>query len=156
MTSKPQRPIALASKIPVDTALPIGTHVPRQVISKDKWEEIKPVIHRLYIVEHKAFSKIKPIIAEKYGFTPTSSQFGKRVNKWGFKKNASRDQRLKIVHGLGFADQGRLGPNGKVVRQSTRERWEKEFQKDPESVDQPNFQLGEFRILYVILPCLSY
>lgn len=119
---------AIAPTIPClgqgNTSLPPIT---RQVLSKDKWEELKPLIRRLYIDENKPFRKISALLQESHGFAPTKAQFQARTRQWGYKKNVSRTQRsmmLQHINGSGSAESGT-----KVVKQSTRERWRKELQK---------------------------
>jgi hypothetical protein len=46
-------------------------HVPRQILSGEQWEELKPIIRRLYIDENKSFLKTASILQETHGFTPT-------------------------------------------------------------------------------------
>jgi len=58
----------------------------RQVLAKDQWDELKPIIYQLYIREGKTFNKIQEIFAETYGFSPTLGQFKKRLTAWGFRK----------------------------------------------------------------------
>jgi len=106
--------------------LPTAQPVDRQVLPKSKWEELKPVIRRLYIDENKTFRKIATIIRDTYNFTPTKGQFDARVKQWGFKKNASQHERRMILQGGG---QNVVGAHGRFVKQSTLERWGKEFNK---------------------------
>jgi len=96
MAHQAYRPIA-ASSAPLenpDSAPPTG-----HVLSKDEWEEIKPLIYRLYIEEEKSFLRIKPIITEIHGRAPTRNQFDKRVQRWGFRKNVSRADREAVSNG---------------------------------------------------------
>jgi len=91
MAPKPHRSIVSSSPTleKPSTILP-----PRErVLSKDEWESIKPLIYRLYIQEEKTFARIKPTILELFGYAPTRNQFDKRVQRWGFKKNLTRDER---------------------------------------------------------------
>jgi len=110
-------------------ALPVpnpSARVARQVLSKDEWEQLKPIIRQLYIEENKTFRKISTILSRSHGFTPTKRQFDARISRWGFRKNTSKEERHKIVtESKGLQA---LGTNGKIINQKTRERWEKEFQ----------------------------
>lgn len=58
----------------------------RQVLPKDRWDELKPLIYQLYIQEGKTFNNIQEIFCETYGFSPTLGQFKKRLTTWGFRK----------------------------------------------------------------------
>lgn len=108
---------------------PISLHirnavpVPRQVLSKDRWEELKPLIHRLYIDENKKFQEVAAILRDSYGFLPTKKQFDTRVKSWGLKKNLSQSERHAVIKS------GVIGRDGKVPSMRSRKRWEKEFEK---------------------------
>jgi len=45
----------------------------RRLLSKDQWEELRPFIHRVYILENQSFKKLALILKETYGFAPTVS-----------------------------------------------------------------------------------
>jgi len=45
----------------------------RRLLSKDQWEELRPFIHRVYILENQSFKKLAVILKETYGFAPTVS-----------------------------------------------------------------------------------
>ncbi|KAH8602002.1 hypothetical protein B0O99DRAFT_127737 [Bisporella sp. PMI_857] len=55
------------SAAPVDQSAPI----PRQILSKDHWEDLRPLIQRLYIDENKTFRAITEILRESHNFVPT-------------------------------------------------------------------------------------
>jgi len=110
----------------VNRSLPTVQPVHRQVLPKTKWEELRPVIRRLYIEENKTFRKIAIILCNSYGFTPTKGQFEARVKQWGFKKNASQHERRIILQGNG---PNVIGDHGRIASQTTLERWEREFIK---------------------------
>jgi hypothetical protein len=104
--------------------LSVKRSTPRQVLSKDQWEELKPIIDRLYMKENRTFRQISGILGESYGFAPTKTQFNIRLKQWGFKKNASRQNRLEFLN-----NPDKLGTIERAVKPTTRKRWEKEFQK---------------------------
>ncbi|KAH8593211.1 hypothetical protein B0O99DRAFT_627511 [Bisporella sp. PMI_857] len=58
-------------------------------LSKLEWEELKPLIYRLYIQENRTLASITRSIAEGHGFTPTQKQLTTRLKTWGFRKNTS-------------------------------------------------------------------
>jgi hypothetical protein len=43
----------------------------RHQYSKDQWEELKPLIRRLYNEENKTFSKVASILRDSHDFFPT-------------------------------------------------------------------------------------
>jgi len=71
----------------------------RQVLPKDRWDELKPIIYQLYIKEGKTFKQIQEIFTETYGFCPTLGQFKKRLTTWGFRKYGTtrRDENMLTV-----------------------------------------------------------
>jgi hypothetical protein len=102
-----------------NVTLTVARPVPRQVLSSDKWEQLRPLIGRLYLREKKTFRMISAILQENHGFSPTKSQFDKRVRQWGFKKNASQHERHMITKNHDKLSY--IGPDGRVISQSTRE-----------------------------------
>jgi len=52
-----------------DQASNVQSH--RQILSKDRWEELRPLIQRLYIDENKTFKAITEILREIHNFVPT-------------------------------------------------------------------------------------
>jgi len=44
---------------------------PRQVLSKEQWEELRPLISRLYIDENKTFKAVAAVLWELHNFAPT-------------------------------------------------------------------------------------
>jgi len=126
MTSRPYREIQLdpscISAVPV--SIP-SARVQRQVLSQDQWEDLKPIIRRLYIEENQTFPKICTILSSTHGFTPTKRQFNSKINRWGFRKNATKEERRRIAQSSN--GQTTLGANGKAISQKIRKRWEKEF-----------------------------
>jgi len=127
MSFQPYRTIQPDPDYIPDLQFPVGpAKTPRQVLSKEDWEELKPLIQRLYIEEKKTFRRICTILSHSHGFTPTKRQFGAKIHQWGFKKNTTREERRRIVRGPG--GQSAITINGKEIDRKTRERWEKEFQ----------------------------
>jgi tetratricopeptide (TPR) repeat protein len=100
------------------------------VISNNHWEELKPFIERLYIDEGKTFPKIAAILQQAHGFTPTKSQFNKRITKWGLRKNTSKHERRTFLQSQEESSVIEVGTRGKIVRKATRARWEKEFKRE--------------------------
>lgn len=112
---------------PPSAALPVT----RCILSPQEWEDLKPAIRRLYVEENLTFRRTAQVLSEEYGFLPTKRQFDIRVNKWGFKKNASKDERDSIVQSQGTRNI--IGSNGRVVKRSTRDRWEREMKRQRKS-----------------------
>jgi len=82
---------------PPDALAAAPNPVARQVLSKDEWDRLKPVIQRLYIDENLPRPRVAAILRESYGFAPTKRQFDRRIEEWGFKKNASQKERHTIL-----------------------------------------------------------
>lgn len=118
--------------------------IPRQVLSKDEWEELKPIIRNLYIEKKWTFRRIVTFLCDHHAFAPTKRQFDTRVAQWGFKKNASRNDRRKILESNGPATVGR---SGKLVSEKSRLRWQKENELqaigDSDINYNPNGSLGK-------------
>lgn len=100
----------------------------RRVISREKWEQLKPVIRTLYVEEGLSFKKVAATLSRSYGFLPTRKQFNTRVHAWGFKKNTTKEERDLILRNGGI---GYVGAHGKEFDHPTLERWQKEFQNKP-------------------------
>jgi hypothetical protein len=125
----------------------IAPAVPRQILSKEDWEELRPLIHRLYIDENRKFKDIAAIIKEEHGFLLTcvmlsdtcafsnevefsKRQFDGRVAKWNIKKNATQSQRRTIIQNIGgLTDRYSVELNGRKVSRSKLIRWEKELKR---------------------------
>jgi len=45
--------------------------IPRQVLSKEQWEELRPLISRLYIDENRTFKAVARVLQESHNFVPT-------------------------------------------------------------------------------------
>ena len=103
--------------------LSIATKGKRE-ISRQQWEEMKPLIQRVYIRENKTFRQLKNILRVEYGVEPTygslsycsvvdiglhegvlmglsGHQFSRKVDEWGFKKNVSGSERRKMLQSPG-------------------------------------------------------
>lgn len=117
-----ERLFAASSSIPDNFSVPI----PRRALTKEAWEPLKPLVQRLWVDENMSYRKIAAIILKEHGYMPTKTQFANRVAQWGFKKNATKDERRKILLEGG---KGNVGASGKVVNEATRKRWEKDFRK---------------------------
>ncbi|KAF7893912.1 hypothetical protein EAF00_007426 [Botryotinia globosa] len=74
-------------------------HVHRggKIITDADWPELKPIIHRLYIVDNLKFLKVKEALNLEFGYNITKRQFTRKVENWGFKKNFRRNERDEIV-----------------------------------------------------------
>lgn len=59
------------------SAVPDNELVPavaRRQLSKAEWQELKPLIHRLYIEEGRSLKNVAQSLAEEQGFYPTKKQ----------------------------------------------------------------------------------
>ncbi|KAF7918595.1 hypothetical protein EAE99_008789 [Botrytis elliptica] len=68
-----------------------------KVISGADWPTLKPIIHRLYIIDNLKFPKVKEALKSEFGYKITKRQFTRKVESWGFKKNFRKDERDEIV-----------------------------------------------------------
>lgn len=125
--------------------VPIST----PIITSKKWEQLKPLIRTLYIDENKTFPRIESILKAREGFAPTKSQFDKRVKKWGFKKNASRVERRRII--LSDGAQSTIGSNGRVVNQAILERWKKRLDLGIKAAEEVPGEQSVYEIINIII-----
>ncbi|KAF7887937.1 uncharacterized protein EAF01_011091 [Botrytis porri] len=68
-----------------------------KVITDADWPALKPIIHRLYIIDNLTFLKVKEALNLEFGFNITKRQFTRKVETWGFKKNFRKNERDEIV-----------------------------------------------------------
>ena len=68
-------PQSQESTISHNLEVPSATTTPRQVLSKGQWEELRPVISRLYIDENKTFKAVAEVLRESHNFVPTCVYF---------------------------------------------------------------------------------
>jgi len=61
-----QEPTTSATLVVSDTVV-----TPRQVLSKEQWENLRPLITRLYIDENKTFKSVAAVLRELHNFVPT-------------------------------------------------------------------------------------
>ncbi|TGO39338.1 hypothetical protein BHYA_0056g00500 [Botrytis hyacinthi] len=76
------------------------THHPHhggKVITDADWPDLKPIIHRLYIIDNLTFLKVKEALSLEFGYNITKRQFTRKVETWGFKKNFRKNERDEIV-----------------------------------------------------------
>ncbi|PMD38715.1 hypothetical protein L207DRAFT_584112 [Hyaloscypha variabilis F] len=69
-------------------------------LKRQQWESLKPLIQRVYIEEDKPFHYVADILSNEHGFEPSKRQFLRKMNEWGFRKNVSRSERLKILEAM--------------------------------------------------------
>ncbi|KAF7885851.1 uncharacterized protein EAF02_004360 [Botrytis sinoallii] len=72
-------------------------HYSRKVISDADRPTLKPIIHRLYIIDNLTFLKVKEALNLEFGYNITKRQFTRKVESWGFKKNFGKNERDEIV-----------------------------------------------------------
>ncbi|PMD53284.1 uncharacterized protein K444DRAFT_172372 [Hyaloscypha bicolor E] len=82
--------------------LPAPTsHGPREYAPRytsDEWEDMKPKIERLYVLEQKTLQEVTHALEHEYGFTPTEKQLKSRLTKWRFDiKNVKGDVMVQIA-----------------------------------------------------------
>ncbi|KAM3067142.1 hypothetical protein ACMFMG_011696 [Clarireedia jacksonii] len=65
----------------------------RKELSHDEWEQLKPIIKRMYIDENQSFKLIQRFFTSEYQSTPTTE-------KWGFGKNIKKKVRDAILRSV--------------------------------------------------------
>ncbi|TGO46790.1 hypothetical protein BCON_0307g00010 [Botryotinia convoluta] len=73
------------------------SHRGGRVITDADWPGLKPIIHRLYIIDNLAFLKVKEALNLEFGYNITNRQFTRKIETWGFKKNFRKNERDEIV-----------------------------------------------------------
>lgn len=116
-----------SAQSPTSDSQPSSASAPK--ISKQAWEDLRPLIRRLYIDENRRFKYIANVIREEIGKLPTKRQFDGKIAKWGMKKNATLEQRRLVMHTLGSAAEKVPELNGMRVSRSKLLRWEKEMKQ---------------------------
>ncbi|KAH7350569.1 hypothetical protein BKA65DRAFT_241417 [Rhexocercosporidium sp. MPI-PUGE-AT-0058] len=69
----------------------------RKEITNEQWEELKPLIRRLYLDENMTREAVTKFIVQEYNFEPTKRQFLRKISKWGFEKNVRKAERKAIL-----------------------------------------------------------
>jgi len=128
MDGAPLEQIPSGNKPSTNLRMAPPTEFPRKTLSAEGWEELKPMIYKLYIEENMKLRNVANAIFESHGFLPTKRQFGARLAKWGFKKNASLAERQAMVE---ESKAGRTPAlmGGGTVKFNKIARWKKELDK---------------------------
>lgn len=95
------------------------------MISHQQWENLRPIIKRLYVDENRTMKNTSKHLGENHGFEPTKRQLLRKITEWGFEKNVKRQERQAIVT---RQQQGR--PVGETIRgrkldKAKIKRWKK-------------------------------
>ncbi|RSL80942.1 hypothetical protein CEP51_006197 [Fusarium floridanum] len=61
-------------------------------IPNAQWEKHKLTIHSLYISQEKKLEEVIKLMADEHGFQPTKAQYVRKLERWGFKKNSSKEE----------------------------------------------------------------
>ncbi|OIW35451.1 TPR-like protein [Coniochaeta ligniaria NRRL 30616] len=95
-----------------------------------RWEELKPVIQRLYIDENRTQADTAEILAQSHGFRPTKKQFTRKVTEWNLKKNFRQSERDQILQSLGPGEGDiRIDLQGRKFHRKRLIRWDEEKKK---------------------------
>ncbi|KAL2071788.1 hypothetical protein VTL71DRAFT_13023 [Oculimacula yallundae] len=90
-------------------------------LPKEQWEELKPLIRRLYLDENMTRERVTKCIVEEYDFSPTKRQFLRKISEWGFEKNVKKAERRLIL--LNSAtDEGKF-IRGRKLDKAKLDRW---------------------------------
>ncbi|PMD45824.1 TPR-like protein [Hyaloscypha variabilis F] len=65
-----------------------------------RWEELKPLIQRVYIDEDKPYPYLANLLRTEHRFETTKRQFSRKIVEWGFRKNVSGSERRVILQSL--------------------------------------------------------
>ncbi|RMJ20186.1 hypothetical protein CDV36_000054 [Fusarium kuroshium] len=97
-------------------------------IPNTQWEKHKPAIHNLYISQEKKLEDVIKLMADEHGFQPTKAQYVRKLERWAFKKNSSKEEwehaAAVVRKRKSEGKETELQMNGKVI--STK-RLRKEF-----------------------------
>ncbi|KAG4437237.1 hypothetical protein IFR05_007291 [Cadophora sp. M221] len=69
----------------------------RKEFSKEQWEDLKPLIRRLYLDENMTRQAVTKCIIQEHNFEPTRRQFLRKISEWGFEKNVKKAEREAIL-----------------------------------------------------------
>ncbi|KAH9217757.1 hypothetical protein DL95DRAFT_521876 [Leptodontidium sp. 2 PMI_412] len=69
----------------------------RKELLKEQWEDLKPLIRRLYLDENMTREAVTKCIVQEYNFEPTRRQFLRKISEWGFEKNVKKAERKAIL-----------------------------------------------------------
>jgi hypothetical protein len=132
----------------------------KREISRQQWEEMKPLIQRVYIRENKTFRQLKNILQVEYGVEPTygslshclvvdiglhegvlteisGHQFSRKVNEWGLKKNVSGSERRKILQGPPNRSRPLLETQYPRINSGKLQNWRKRYRKEESTLSVP-------------------
>ncbi|KAE9376184.1 TPR-like protein [Stipitochalara longipes BDJ] len=65
-----------------------------------RWEELKPLIQRVYIDEDRPYPYLATLLRTEHRFETTKRQFSRKIQEWGFRKNVSGSERREILQSL--------------------------------------------------------
>ncbi|PMD30601.1 hypothetical protein L207DRAFT_641537 [Hyaloscypha variabilis F] len=68
-----------------------------QAMTKQQWDNLKPLIEQIYIEENRPFPYLAEVLRKDHGFEPKKRQFARKIDEWGFRKNISRGERRMIL-----------------------------------------------------------
>ncbi|KAI1324617.1 hypothetical protein F5Y16DRAFT_299781 [Xylariaceae sp. FL0255] len=71
--------------------------------SQGEWEEMKPLIYKLYMEDDRALKVVMRILSEEYDFHATVRMYKIRFRRWGWRKNRVQDQRRVAERAKGSA-----------------------------------------------------
>ncbi|KAH6713412.1 hypothetical protein BKA61DRAFT_675655 [Leptodontidium sp. MPI-SDFR-AT-0119] len=69
----------------------------RKELLKEQWEDLKPLIRRLYLDDNMTREAVTKYIVQEYNFEPTKRQFLRKISEWGFEKNVKKAERKAIL-----------------------------------------------------------
>jgi hypothetical protein len=140
--------------------------------ARQRWEELKPLIQRVYIEEDRPYPYLANLLLTQHGFETTydckfapyniwgsdtngcvrKRQFSRKIAEWGFRKNVSSSERRGILQSLPDCNvPSSLYPGDPRLKPEKLRSWRKRYRDDVD--EQPchflqpqSSALGEFSL----------
>lgn len=61
--------------------------LPLRRLTAARWDELKPHLEHLYMIERRSLKETVAIMKAQYGFTATERSYKRRLAEWGWRKN---------------------------------------------------------------------
>ena len=72
----------------------------RQVVTSDVWEDVRPFIEQLYLVEEIDLKSLIRILEINLGFTATEQMYKKRLKSWGYRKYYKASEKEALARAI--------------------------------------------------------
>ncbi|CZR54809.1 uncharacterized protein PAC_04693 [Phialocephala subalpina] len=111
------------------------------MLSREQWENLKPIIRRLYIDENETIKSTSKYLGEHHNFEPTKRQLLRKISEWGFEKNVKRPERQVII----ACEEDGL-PVGETIRGRKFDKAKLKRWKNQEGGYSAKTQMGDFQV----------